>query len=273
MGPPGGGRNNISSRMVRHMNIVAIDSFNDDTLQKIFTTIVDWHFGKGFDGAFSRLGKVGKILQGKTSVLKKFQLFVITTLDDLPEISGKDLARIAHIREEYLQESYKNGVILQVQITLQVSWTHLKMKCLIYLTDNCKKIEQMRSLLHESSKILHFLHFLQDFWSCKKFPRILKVLPDRLTREPHSRDAYTSSSKWLTFRVSGELDEDGIPKWFIRNIFFAQIKKTHVNNPGKFNSNTYWTTMVIYSRLNIDDENCAKTELNWNLRFWNKKFF
>ncbi|XP_063710592.1 dynein axonemal heavy chain 3-like [Symsagittifera roscoffensis] len=58
MGPPGGGRNNITGRMMRHMNIVGIDSFDDDTLQKIFTTIVDWHFSKGFDGSFMRLGKL-----------------------------------------------------------------------------------------------------------------------------------------------------------------------------------------------------------------------
>ena len=61
MGPPGGGRNNITGRMMRHMNIVGIDSFDDDTLQKIFTTIVDWHFSKGFDGSFMRLGKVSFI--------------------------------------------------------------------------------------------------------------------------------------------------------------------------------------------------------------------
>ena len=36
------------------------------------------------------------------------------SLDDPPEISCKDLTRIACIRQ-YLEESYKNGVILQVQ--------------------------------------------------------------------------------------------------------------------------------------------------------------
>lgn len=58
MGPPGGGRNEITSRFTRHLNIVSIDEFSDDTLTKIFGTIVDWHFSKGFDSAFQRLGKV-----------------------------------------------------------------------------------------------------------------------------------------------------------------------------------------------------------------------
>lgn len=49
MGPPGGGRNDITARLVRHMSILAIDSFDDNTLKKIFTSIVDWHFGKDYD--------------------------------------------------------------------------------------------------------------------------------------------------------------------------------------------------------------------------------
>ena len=58
MGPPGGGRNDISDRFTRHMNIISIDSFDDNTMTKIFTSIVDWHFAKGFDASFGRLGKV-----------------------------------------------------------------------------------------------------------------------------------------------------------------------------------------------------------------------
>jgi dynein heavy chain len=45
MGPPGGGRNEVTARLVRHCSIVCIDAFDDNTLKKIFTAIVDWHFG------------------------------------------------------------------------------------------------------------------------------------------------------------------------------------------------------------------------------------
>ncbi len=58
MGPPGGGRNHITGRFTRHLNIVSIESFDDSTMTKIFTSLVDWHFGKGFDAIFTRLGKV-----------------------------------------------------------------------------------------------------------------------------------------------------------------------------------------------------------------------
>ncbi|XP_025972035.2 dynein axonemal heavy chain 3 [Dromaius novaehollandiae] len=58
MGPPGGGRNDITGRFTRHLNIVSICSFDDDILAKIFTAIADWHFSKGFESVFLRLSKM-----------------------------------------------------------------------------------------------------------------------------------------------------------------------------------------------------------------------
>ncbi|XP_062847578.1 dynein axonemal heavy chain 3 [Trichomycterus rosablanca] len=68
MGPPGGGRNDITGRFTRHLNIVSIESFDDETLSKIFTTITDWHFSKGFDPSFYRLGKI--LVQATMAVYK-----------------------------------------------------------------------------------------------------------------------------------------------------------------------------------------------------------
>ncbi|XP_071616680.1 dynein axonemal heavy chain 3 [Heliangelus exortis] len=56
MGPPGGGRNDITGRFTRHLNVVSICSFDDDILTRIFTAVADWHFSKGFEPAFLRLG-------------------------------------------------------------------------------------------------------------------------------------------------------------------------------------------------------------------------
>lgn len=44
MGPPGGGRNHITPRLLRHFNILCFLEFDDSTLTRIFRTIVDWHF-------------------------------------------------------------------------------------------------------------------------------------------------------------------------------------------------------------------------------------
>ncbi|XP_058475903.1 dynein axonemal heavy chain 3-like [Solea solea] len=68
MGPPGGGRNDITGRFTRHLNIVTIDSFDDETLTMIFTSITDWHFGKGFDPSFVKLGKT--MVQATMAVYK-----------------------------------------------------------------------------------------------------------------------------------------------------------------------------------------------------------
>ncbi|XP_038676444.1 dynein heavy chain 3, axonemal isoform X3 [Scyliorhinus canicula] len=68
MGPPGGGRNDITGRFTRHLNIISIDSFDDETMMKIFTSISDWHFGKGYESIFLRMGKM--MVQATMSVYK-----------------------------------------------------------------------------------------------------------------------------------------------------------------------------------------------------------
>ncbi|KAF3833726.1 hypothetical protein F7725_024930 [Dissostichus mawsoni] len=55
-------------RLTRHLNVISIDSFDDETLTKIFTSITDWHFSKGFDASFCRLGKI--MVQATMAVYK-----------------------------------------------------------------------------------------------------------------------------------------------------------------------------------------------------------
>lgn len=44
----------FSGRFTRHLNIISINAFEDDILTKIFSSIADWHFGRGFDVMFLR---------------------------------------------------------------------------------------------------------------------------------------------------------------------------------------------------------------------------
>ncbi len=45
MGPPGGGRTFITARLLRHMNLITLVNFDDETLNRIFGTVLHWYFG------------------------------------------------------------------------------------------------------------------------------------------------------------------------------------------------------------------------------------
>jgi dynein heavy chain, axonemal len=47
MGPPGGGRTQITKRYVRHFNVINFNTFSDESLARVFGTIIDWKFSLG----------------------------------------------------------------------------------------------------------------------------------------------------------------------------------------------------------------------------------
>lgn len=48
MGPPGGGRTRITQRYVRHFNVINFVSFSNESLAKVFSTILDWRLFQGY---------------------------------------------------------------------------------------------------------------------------------------------------------------------------------------------------------------------------------
>lgn len=46
MGPPGGGRNLITSRFIRHFMIISMQENDEKSLQRIFGTLMKWYLAK-----------------------------------------------------------------------------------------------------------------------------------------------------------------------------------------------------------------------------------
>ncbi|CAF0812566.1 unnamed protein product [Didymodactylos carnosus] len=69
MGPPGGGRNAVSARFLRHFNTLGINEFDDKVLTTIFTKIMEWHIAaKNFNDQFKLV--IPMIVQATLNVYK-----------------------------------------------------------------------------------------------------------------------------------------------------------------------------------------------------------
>jgi dynein heavy chain len=78
MGPPGGGRNTITPRYMRHFNIIAYTPFDDSSMQRIFQSIFDWWLAKeGFDMSFMKLSQ--PIIAATMDIYKASMLSLLPT--------------------------------------------------------------------------------------------------------------------------------------------------------------------------------------------------
>nr|XP_022323965.1 dynein heavy chain 7, axonemal-like isoform X6 [Crassostrea virginica] len=73
MGPPGGGRNPVTPRFLRHFNMITINEFDDDSMITIFRRIMDWHISSRNSPGFSNEFKpcVDQLVQGTLTTYKE----------------------------------------------------------------------------------------------------------------------------------------------------------------------------------------------------------
>ncbi|XP_037881601.1 dynein heavy chain 3, axonemal [Glossina fuscipes] len=92
MGIPGGS-NFIFPRLYHHTFVVAVDSFEDSTIIKIFTTIGDWHFAKGYAEKVALLSR--GLAEAMVSVYRSsMSVFLPTPAKSHYTFSLRDITRV-----------------------------------------------------------------------------------------------------------------------------------------------------------------------------------
>ena len=78
MGPPGGGRNSITPRMMRHFSILCVTDFSEEDISQIYMTIVDWNMNRSqFSKTLSGFSEA--IVSATLNIYRNAQMVLLPT--------------------------------------------------------------------------------------------------------------------------------------------------------------------------------------------------
>jgi len=78
MGPPGGSRQDVTPRFIRHFNVVSINTFSDDTMVRIFQTLLQIYLrNSGFSPEY--FGVIHPIVSATMEVYKQSMSHLLPT--------------------------------------------------------------------------------------------------------------------------------------------------------------------------------------------------
>ncbi|CAG9332270.1 unnamed protein product [Blepharisma stoltei] len=148
MGPPGGGRNHVSQRYLRHFNKLYIEPFGEDSLMSIFTTIVDWFFIKQAE-PFSRA-----IVQQKENLVHAtIQVFQRISKELLPTPAKMHyIYNLRDVSKVFQGISNATALAIKEEADLIRLWAHECQRVFQDRLINNKDREYFNDLLKESMK-------------------------------------------------------------------------------------------------------------------------
>ncbi|GMH32802.1 hypothetical protein BSKO_00636 [Bryopsis sp. KO-2023] len=77
MGPPGGGRNPVTNRFLRHFNIISFTEMSSESLMRIFTTILSAFLKKNFNEGIQEM--CDKVVQGTVDIYNDIKVALLPT--------------------------------------------------------------------------------------------------------------------------------------------------------------------------------------------------